>query len=964
MSAHTEPEDQYGAEMHCPHCGEITADWLPLCQSCKQSYQTQERAITTEIRHILYLLRQVRLLQGNTILPFNIAEAVYQQYHNRLNMLTNFGDVVQPTPAPQPAGAGSATPPPLPPNYQPQTVPTRSFFEAHGFKALFVFAALLVILALRALLNDEALNFLVSRLLPAILGGLALMFWVFGGKTENTDAWAGFVYRAMSVVTLGFTTASVMVYWLPFMGQTVTFPPTVFASCLAALIPASLLLASKRSFHYLHLFETTVLATLFGLVYWIQAVFVKTGTGVPIWLCGLPAVVWAAVNMSLAVYHARKNKAQNTDANGKWSDAFALWGNLSAAVGVIFALWFGVLQKNADLYELAPLLCIAGVMFIASAQLLGSKAMGYVSGVLLMLGATLWYIDAKEEVLHRYILIPMTFSVVYAALSGFQKQSNPMTDVWKTLALLLAGFAGTVMCVHFYVLGMRLSAPGTLQTLTETIGITILLSLLYTGISLWQKQASYLYGVLLLPAVALVVPQFKAHSQHLIWFWSLIGSTWLFVLVGGSLLYRNLKKQATENATPADLAEHRHLASVFALLIAATWFVVPYQYKNPHSVWYPLLMLPCLMGLYGWAFWSRRNTEDKWGESVRNIAFVLSGVVLVYSCVVNNLFNRSTPISDQKWLTMGIAAYGICYLARTVVISRASVATGAWLLSLAYFHYLWWYVGEPLKLDLLGEYFRIGGKWFLLLTTLPSVVWLCIAALLQKRQYTSADLFTTSGILTLVTPLCVIFSPLSNKEQALLASIAMAIVGVVWLGHWALKHGEICWHFAAWGLLLGWFVFAYGYINMHWRHFDLTVLPLCGYLLLAGHRSSHRKQHLENLFWILGLILMMLPAWVLYWGDQKTWWHVWLLIGECLVAVLWGVARQIRAYVVAGIGFVTLLVASVLIGRYIGYVLTLGVLFSGVLLFVVGFIALTHREQAQRFLRRIQEQWKLWQQWR
>jgi hypothetical protein len=194
--------------------------------------------------------------------------------------------------------------------------------------------------------------------------------------------------------------------------------------------------------------------------------------------------------------------------------------------------------------------------------------------------------------------------------------------------------------------------------------------------------------------------------------------------------------------------------------------------------------------------------------------------------------------------------------------------------------------------------------------------------------------------------------------------LTLAWAGAVWFGLWRLEQGDICLHIGVWNLLAAWGLIVYHRLGANVTLLDVYLLPVGLYLISIGHLSSRREQGEEaRALWWAGLLLILTPAYLAYWEHAAPW-HTLLLIGECLAAVLWGIAQHIRAFVCAGLGFAAAFGASVTIGRLPEVWGTLAALLVGVGLFIAGFYALTHREIIQSRMAALEAQWRSWQAWR
>ena len=287
----------------CPSCGRSNDDWESVCRHCGAAVAAPERAMQVEAGHIGYLLHEMAGWSPRVFLPLRTEQILRAEYLRRrsvlLGRLTHSGAadaVPQPAAPPDVAthGHAAASPPvvpdlprtsgsgrnasvvpDLPAATRPPSVPVRpssgsgavaqpgraaapprpalrDFLEEHALKLVFGLATILVLVALRSMVEWDWLGALAMRAIPLAPLALSGLFWAFGEKTRRADAWAAVIYHGLAAVLIGFDVVAVNKYW--FSGA-LSVRNAYLVSRLAATFAAALMLRRHREPAYLHLFR-------------------------------------------------------------------------------------------------------------------------------------------------------------------------------------------------------------------------------------------------------------------------------------------------------------------------------------------------------------------------------------------------------------------------------------------------------------------------------------------------------------------------------------------------------------------------------------------------------------------------------------------------------------------------------------------------------------------------------------
>ena len=308
-------------------------------------------------------------------------------------------------------------------------------------------------------------------------------------------------------------------------------------------------------------------------------------------------------------------------------------------------------------------------------------------------------------------------------------------------------------------------------------------------------------------------------------------------------------------------------------------------------------------------------------------------------------------------MTMTFAAYGSAYVLMALRRPTAPLVCAASLtLTAAYLHHLLtftaWYIMPP----------TLSWPHFAFYAMQASLLWLLIGWKLRarlNRADLAQPLLTLAGGLALANAIAALLT-VQTPGEGKWSILALGWAGAVWFALWTMEQGEICLHIATWNLLLAWGIVLYDRLGTNVAFLDLYLLPVGLYLVSIGHLQSRRRRAQEAQgLWTVGLLLTITPAFLAFWqraGDI----HTLLFVGECLLSVLWGIAQRIRAFVLAGMGFIALYAGAVTAGHLPDVWGTLATLLVGVLLFVLGFAMLTRRASLQRLAARLAARWESW----
>lgn len=379
---------------------------------------------------------------------------------------------------------------------------------------------------------------------------------------------------------------------------------------------------------------------------------------------------------------------------------------------------------------------------------------------------------------------------------------------------------------------------------------------------------------------------------------------------------------------------------------------------HPSAEGIALALLPMLVLLFGVGERTPEAEAPFISRPLRQMAGLLSLCALIGS-IVSGL--GSAMQSHDRLGTLTLAAYGgvygllACYRKTLLFVSLAAVT-----LTAAYLHALQVFTA------LLGYHTALSSPHLSFLAIQAGVFWVAVSWGVGRRAAWATlapPLQATSAAVVLCSALAAVFT-VQTPGAGIWSILTLAWAGGIWFALWGMERGEVCLHVGTWNLLAAWGLVLYNQVGSDTRMLDLYLLPVGLYLMAVGHRTSRgRKSVLAQWFWGSGLLLTMTPPFLDYWHHVAGW-HTVLFLAECAVFVLWGIGQRIRVFVSAGLGYLLLFAASVFVGNLPDIGGTLAALLGGIVLFIAGFYALTHKEAAQRALMRLNAQWHVWQSWR
>ena len=379
------------------------------------------------------------------------------------------------------------------------------------------------------------------------------------------------------------------------------------------------------------------------------------------------------------------------------------------------------------------------------------------------------------------------------------------------------------------------------------------------------------------------------------------------------------------------------------------------------SAWDALLLLPLLLGMGTLALYPPKS-QGRLQFAYLQVAVTASILALCWTILRGDGCFGAVPSWMPNLATATLAAYGVAYLAWMAVRKTAlPLIAGATTLTLAYLNLL--LSKTP---AIAAEHSTLSWPLFAFLSIQAALVWMGIGAFLKKAH---PDKTLASPLLHL-TQAIALFSAVSallclqEPHPSVLVILTLVMAAGVWFGLWALDQGDPCIHIGTGNLLVAWGLTVYQTMGAELDLLDVYLLPFGLYLLLMGHLLSRRRKQSEaQTFWGIGLLVTLTPALLTRWMHAPGW-HAALLLSECIVCVLWGVAQRIRVFVAGGLGTILLYAASLSLGILPDTLTTLLALLAGVGLFIFGFYALTHQERMKQLAAKIQQRWTVWHSWR
>jgi hypothetical protein len=734
--------------------------------------------------------------------------------------------------------------------------------------------------------------------------------------------------------------------------------------------------------------------------------------------CMLPFVVLTAVGaFTASLVRMDRNASPNTTLPrfvNLWREPLADAG-LVALTATLFAAWAQIHQKTAQPYlGVDTAVCILAALLLAASRHTGltdsrrvgalvllnaATALGIAQGTGLVtvgspIPATAWqhfecglllqswgywliaralYLFAASEVwsedLSRIAMAPASFAALLAATGAFWLAALPVSSLAPPLFIIGGAFA----LFHLEMLRTRKT-----DILALSVG-----ALLLAGLTLVFSRD----GIQPYPALTLALFSVFAAGSYLQLARRLDHAeiAWLTVLplLGGSSLTAilfgvhpsgtpDLNLSNLVWVTGGTLLAWAYLSAarwskqgnfVYAsglTLIAAYLRAVTWGLHLPDA-WDALLLLPLLLGMGALSLRPPKGWELL-HMAYLQVAVTASAMALVGCALFGDGVIGTTQERMPNLVTATFAAYGIAYLAWTAARKTPTpLAAGATALTFAYLNLL--LTRTP---ALASGHATLSWPLFAFLAVQAALVWIAIGALVKnfrKDAVLAAPLLGMAQVMALFSAVCAVIS-LQEPQQGALGILTLVWAAGIWFGLWALDQGEICLHVGTGNLLVAWCVTIYHTMGVEMDLLDVYLLPFGLYLLLMGHLLSRRqKQHEAQTFWGMGLLVTLTPALLTRWMHAPGW-HAALLLSECVVCVLWGVAQRIRVFVAGGLGTILLYAASVSLGILPDILTTILALVGGVGLFIFGFYALTHQETMKRLAAAIQQRWTVWHSWR
>jgi len=387
-------------------------------------------------------------------------------------------------------------------------------------------------------------------------------------------------------------------------------------------------------------------------------------------------------------------------------------------------------------------------------------------------------------------------------------------------------------------------------------------------------------------------------------------------------------------------------AAVFAG--SAAWLGTTIRAMHANDSWWCLAQLPWLAGVFAVGLAADTPGRHRGGASLRRAALF---VAIVYQAVAVIAAYDEVRIDDQAAIA-GIWAFTLAFGI------RAAWLPGRRWGALAAGHTLW---ASGATLLLMG----VPGHTWTVRFALSCGAVVLGARILARSERGAAVAYgadTSAGIgagVGLLVALAVVAEP-GAGEQSLLA---IALAGAVWASIWATGRGTIWAHSAALAFLLGYGLFLYNRFSISADVLDLYLLPVSGYLLVLGHMADRRRKIDAPILWWLGLLLSLTPTFVafhLHFQSGGTPLHAILLIVQCVGAVLWGIARRIKAFAACGSLFALAFAGELILGA-------IGQIWAGLIALVVGsallaavYILSTRSAEARAVMDRAVRQWRSW----
>jgi hypothetical protein len=194
--------------------------------------------------------------------------------------------------------------------------------------------------------------------------------------------------------------------------------------------------------------------------------------------------------------------------------------------------------------------------------------------------------------------------------------------------------------------------------------------------------------------------------------------------------------------------------------------------------------------------------------------------------------------------------------------------------------------------------------------------------------------------------------------------VTCAIAGSVFVGLRVTLAMEAFQHVAVGCFALGYWLMLYDHTGVGAGWVDFYLIPMGIYLAALGHIAAHdgRQDRCITLWWA-GALMVLTPTFVAFMANNQpdgSPIHALLLLVECTVGAAWGIARRIRAFVLAGAMHATAFAVVIGVGAA-------SALWAGLMALVVGLAILAailyltrNRERLEAYRDKLAREWESW----
>ncbi|MCX6362256.1 MAG: hypothetical protein NT029_20865 [Armatimonadetes bacterium] len=194
--------------------------------------------------------------------------------------------------------------------------------------------------------------------------------------------------------------------------------------------------------------------------------------------------------------------------------------------------------------------------------------------------------------------------------------------------------------------------------------------------------------------------------------------------------------------------------------------------------------------------------------------------------------------------------------------------------------------------------------------------------------------------------------------------VTCAMAGSVFVGIRVTLAMEAFQHAAVGCFALGYWLMLYDRTGVGAGWVDFYLIPVGIYLAVLGHVAAHEgKQDRCAALWWAGALMVLTPTFVAFMANNQpdgSPVHALLLLVECTVGAAWGIARRIRAFVLAGAMHATAFAVVIGVGAA-------SALWAGLMALVVGLTILAailyltrNRERLEAYRDKLAREWENW----